>query len=283
VEDRESRPVHAIKRRGIYVLPSMFTLLGLLCGFYSLVSSIQGSYEHAAWGIIVAAIFDMLDGRVARLLNAETAFGAELDSLSDMMSFGVAPAVLVYLWVLVPFGKLGWLAAFLIVAGSALRLARFNVQLASQDKRYFQGLPTPALALMMASGVLFHHAFHAEPTGIIWLVLSIVLAWLLVSNVRFYSGKNIDLKQKRPFAVLVMLLAVVVILVLNPQVVLFPVFLGYCMHGPVLSVWQGQQAARLRLKKRLARARKKQAAEAGMDTQSRQDTNNRHTDKSGKS
>jgi len=256
MESKESRPVHAIKRRGIYILPSMFTLLGLLCGFYSLVSSIQGNYEHAAWGIIGAAIFDMLDGRVARLLNAETAFGAELDSLADMMSFGVAPAVLVYLWALIPYEKLGWLAAFLIVAASALRLARFNVQLASQDKRYFQGLPTPALALMMASGVLFHDSFSVEPTGFIWLVLSIVLAWLLVSNVRFFSGKDIDLKQKRPFAMLVVLMAGVVVLVLDPQTVLFPVFLGYCMHGPVLSVWQGQQTARLRLKKRLARAKK---------------------------
>jgi len=265
VEAKESRPVHTIKRRGIYILPSMFTLLGLLCGFFSLISSIQGNYEYAAWAIIVAAIFDMLDGRVARLLNAETAFGAELDSLADMMSFGVAPAVLVYLWALTAFDKLGWLAAFLIVAGSALRLARFNVQLASQDKKYFQGLPTPALALFMASGVLFHHAFDVEPTQMIWLVMSIILAWLLVSNVRFVSGKDIDLKQKRPFAMLVLLLGGVVLLVLDPQRVLFPVFLAYCMHGPVLSVWQGQQTARLRLKKRLARAKAKQAAKADVD------------------
>ncbi len=262
MEGKESRPVHTIKRRGIYVLPSMFTLLGLLCGFYSLVSAIQGNYEHAAWGIIAAAVFDMLDGRVARLLNAETAFGAELDSLADMMSFGVAPAVLVYLWALTPFEKLGWLAAFLIVAGSALRLARFNVQLASQDKRYFQGLPTPALALLMASGVLFHDAFAVEPSGLIWLVMSIGLAWLLVSNVRFFSGKNIDLKQKRPFAVLVVLLAVVVLLVLDPQRVLFVIFLAYCMHGPFLSIWQGQQHARLRLKKRMARAKRRKQAES---------------------
>ena len=258
MEDTESRPVHTIKRRGIYILPSMFTLLGLLCGFYSLVSSIQGNYEHAAWGIIAAAVFDMLDGRVARLLNAETAFGAELDSLADMMSFGVAPAVLVYLWALTPYDKLGWLAAFLIVAGSALRLARFNVQLASQDKRYFQGLPTPALALMMASGVLFHHSFGVEPVSFIWLILSVILAWLLVSNVRFLSGKDIDLKQRRSFTMLVVLMAGVVVLVLDPQRVLFIVFLAYCIHGPIMSVWQGQQAARLRLKKRLARAKQKE-------------------------
>ncbi len=265
MEDKEIRPVHAIKRRGIYILPSMFTLLGLLCGFFSLVSSIQGSYENAAWGIVAAAVFDMLDGRVARLLNAETAFGAELDSLADMMSFGVAPAVLIYLWALTPYDKLGWLVAFLIVAGSALRLARFNVQLASQDKRYFQGLPTPALALLIASGALFHASFDVEPTSFVWLVLSVALAWLLVSNVRFLSGKDIDLKQKRSFAVLVALVAIVVVLVLDPHRMLFFVFLAYCLHGPFLSVWKGQQNARLRLKKRLARAKAKQSSENGID------------------
>jgi len=259
MEDTKSRPVHTIKRRGIYILPSMFTLLGLLCGFFSLVSSIQGNYESAAWAIIGAAIFDMLDGRVARLLNAETAFGAELDSLADMVSFGVAPAVLVYLWALTPYDKLGWLAAFLIVAGSALRLARFNVQLASQEKRYFQGLPTPALAIFMASGVLFYESFQATPSSGLWLILSIVLAWLLVSNVRFLSGKDIDLKQKRSFAVLVGILAAAVLLVLDPHRVLFFVFLAYCVHGPIMSVWQGQKTARLRLKKRLARAKAKQS------------------------
>ncbi len=257
MENTESRPVHTIKRRGIYILPSMFTLLGLLCGFFSLVSSIQGNYEAAGWAIIVAAIFDMLDGRVARLLNAETAFGAELDSLADMVSFGVAPAVLVYLWALTPYEKLGWLVAFLIVAGSALRLARFNVQLANQDKRYFQGLPTPALALLMASAVLFHKSFGMAPSSGVWLVMSAVLAWLLVSNVRFLSGKDIDLKQKRPFAVLVMVLAGVVLLVLDPHHVLFVVFLTYCAHGPIMSVWQTQKAARSRLAKRLERAKKK--------------------------
>jgi len=271
MEDKESRPVHTIKRRGIYILPSMFTLLGLLCGFYSLVSAIQGNYENAAWGIIGAAIFDMLDGRVARLLNAETAFGAELDSLADMMSFGVAPAVLVYLWALTPYDKLGWLAAFLIVAGSALRLARFNVQLASQDKRYFQGLPTPALAIFMASGVLFYSSFDATPSSVLWLVLSATLAWLLVSNVRFLSGKDIDLKQRRSFAVLVGILGAVVLLVLDPDRVLFFVFFAYCVHGPIMSVWQGQKAARLRLKKRLARAKAKQTSKQSAEQAVKQD------------
>jgi len=252
----EQQPRHT-RRRGIYMLPSMFTILGLLCGFFSLVSSIQGNYEQAAWAIIVAALFDMLDGRVARLLSAETAFGAELDSLADMVDFGVAPAVLVYLWALTTYEKLGWLAAFIIVACSALRLARFNVQLATQDKRYFQGLPTPALALFMASGVLFHASHEIHPVGIIWLLFSIGLAWLLVSNVRFVSGKDVDLKQKRPFAVVTAMLAAIVLLVADPYNVLFAVFLIYCLHGPILSAWQGQKAARFRLKRRRERAKKK--------------------------
>jgi len=250
----QQKSVKKTQRRGIYLLPSMFTLLGLLCGFYALIGAIQGNYEYAAWSIVAAAIFDMLDGRVARLLNAESAFGAELDSLCDMLSFGVAPAVLIYLWALTEYGKLGWLAAFLIVACSALRLARFNVQLASQDKRYFQGLPTPALALFMASVVLFHVSFSLEPTGFIWLILSIALAWLLVSNVRFLSGKDIDLKQKRPFTVVTLMLLGIVFFVVDPYRVLFLVFLVYCLHGPILSVWQTQKAARYRLARRKQRA-----------------------------
>ncbi|MDQ6989151.1 MAG: CDP-diacylglycerol--serine O-phosphatidyltransferase [Mariprofundaceae bacterium] len=250
----EQQPVRKTRRRGIYVLPSVFTILGLLCGFYALIGAIQGDYANAAWAIVAAAVFDMLDGRVARMLDAETAFGAELDSLCDMLSFGVAPAVLVYLWALTSYGKLGWLAAFLIVACSALRLARFNVQLASQDKRYFQGLPTPALALMIASSVLFHDVLALQPVGSLWLVASMVLAWLLVSNVRFVSGKDIDLKKQRRFAVITMLLAVIVMLTAYPELMLFTVFFLYCVHGPVLSVWQGQKAARARLLKRKQRA-----------------------------
>ncbi len=256
----EQQPKYT-RRRGIYMLPSMFTILGLLCGFFALIASIQGDYEAAAWAIVAAAVFDMLDGRVARLLNAETAFGAELDSLCDMLSFGVAPAVLVYLWALTSFGKLGWLAAFLIVACSALRLARFNVQLATQDKRYFQGLPTPALALFMASAVLFHNSFGVAPVGIVWLIASVILAWLLVSNVRFLSGKDIDLKQKRPFTVVIFMLAAIVLLVADPHHVLFIVFFAYCVHGPVLSVWQTQKAARYRLAKRRERAKKNRSSD----------------------
>lgn len=251
----------SMTRRGIYLLPSLFTLMGLFSGFYALIAAVQGRYELAAWAILAAAVFDMMDGRVARLLNAETAFGAELDSLCDMVSFGLAPAVLVYLWALAPLQKFGWLAAFLITACAALRLARFNVQLASQDKRYFQGLPTPATALLLATAVLFHEQGAYQPVAWLWFFISITLAWLMVSGVRFLSGKDVDLKQKRSFAVLVGMLLVIVFVMSDPYKVLFAIMLLYCLHGPMMSAWQHQKATRVRLAKRRARVRKRNATD----------------------
>jgi len=248
-----------IARRGIYVLPSFFTIMGLFSGFYALIAAVQGRFELAAWAILAAAVFDMMDGRVARLLHAETAFGAELDSLCDMVSFGVAPAVLTYLWALTSLGKPGWLAAFLIAACAGLRLARFNVQLSTQDKRYFQGLPTPATALLIATAVLFHEQGDYQPVPWLWFSISVALAWLMVSGVRFVSGKDIDLKKRRPFTVLVGIVLAIVFVMSDPYKVLFGILLFYCLHGPVMSIWQGQRANRYRLARRKARKRKRQA------------------------
>lgn len=243
--------------RGIYLLPSLFTMMGLFAGFYALIAAIQGKYELAAWAIIAAAVFDMLDGRVARLLHAETDFGAELDSLCDMTSFGIAPAVLLYLWSLTTLGKLGWLAAFLIAACSALRLARFNVHHDVQDKKYFQGLPTPATALLIASAVLFHEQGHLDPVPWLWGITGAFLAWLMVSNVRFISGKDIDLKQKRSFAVIVLMLLAMVLIMADPYRILFTVFLAYILHGPMISLWQHRKLAEYRLKRRAKRQKNK--------------------------
>lgn len=244
--------------RGIYILPSLFTTMGLFAGFYSLIASIQGRFELAAWTILVAAAFDMMDGRIARLLHAETAFGAEYDSLCDMLSFGIAPAVLAYLWVLVhlphELHKLAWLAAFLLAACAALRLARFNVQLTGHDKRYFQGLPTPGAALMLATAVLFHEGSGIEPSPWLWFLITIFLAWLMVSRVRFVSGKDIDLKQRRPFGVLLGMLGILVLIMAAPYRVLFLLMLAYCLHGPLMSLWQYRRAARYRLARKKARA-----------------------------
>ncbi len=259
-------------RRGIYLLPSFFTIMGLFAGFYALIAAIQGKHELAAWAILAAAVFDMLDGRVARLLNAETAFGAELDSLCDMVSFGLAPAVLLYLWALEPLHKFGWLAAFLITACAALRLARFNVQLANQDKRYFQGLPTPGTALLIATAVLFHEQggfFHVSgeeierPWPWLWFVVAISLAWLMVSGVRFISGKDLDLKKRHSFTVLLGMLLAIVLIMVDPYKILFAGLLIYCLHGPIMSVWQHQKATRYRLARR--RARRKRATSASKD------------------
>ncbi|MDX8389658.1 MAG: CDP-diacylglycerol--serine O-phosphatidyltransferase [Mariprofundaceae bacterium] len=243
-----------IMQRGIYLLPSLFTTAGLFSGFYALIAAIQGHFEVAAWAIIVAVIFDILDGRVARALHAESSFGAEYDSLCDMVSFGVVPAVLTYLWALTVLEKPGWLAAFMIAACAALRLARFNTQVGHADKRYFQGLPTPATALFIATSILFHTELNLEPLPWLWFVLTISLAWLMVSRVRFVSGKDINLQERHPFAALTLMVAILVFVMINPYITLFVLTLSYCAHGPVMSIWQRQKAIRhriLRRKKRL--------------------------------
>ena len=254
----------AVGKRGVYVLPSLFTSMGLFSGFYSLVASIQGNFELAAWAILAAAVFDMLDGRVARLLHAETEFGAEYDSLCDMLSFGVAPAVLVYLWALINLGsdfhRLAWLGAFFVVACAALRLARFNVKLAEQDKRYLQGLPTPGAALVIATAVVYQVDLHAEPWPWLWLGRSVFLSWLMVSNVRFISGKDVDLKKRRSSGVLIVMVIVIGFLAIDPYRMPFTIMFAYCIHGPMLSLWQKWKLSQYRLKRR---QRKKQTSASG--------------------
>jgi len=250
-----------VAERGVYVLPSLFTTMGLFAGFYSLIASIQGNFETAAWAILAAAVFDMLDGRVARLLHAETDFGAEYDSLCDMLSFGVAPAILVYFWALVNLGtdlhRLSWLGAFFLVACAAIRLARFNVKLEVQDKRYFQGLPTPGAALLIATAVLFHLDAKIEPLPWLWFVLSAFLAWLMVSNVRFISGKDIDLKKRQSSSVLLIMVVLVAFLAVDPYRVPFTIILAYCLHGPLMSLWQNRRLAEARKKRKLRRKARK--------------------------
>lgn len=250
--------------RGVYVLPSLFTTMGLFCGFYSLIATIQGRFELAAWAIIAAAVFDMLDGRVARLLHAETSFGAEYDSLCDMLSFGIAPAVLVYMWGLLGLGpdlhKLAWLGGFFVVAGAALRLARFNVRHDVQDKRYFQGLPTPAVAMFVATAVLYYHETRIDPQPWLWFFLSVSLSWLMVSNVRYISGKEIDLKERRSSSLLIAMVTVIGLFALTPYRAPFVVMFAYCLHGPLLSMWQHRRLAQYRLARK---RRKKQGSAAG--------------------
>jgi len=259
-----------VARRGVYLLPSLFATMGLFAGFYALIVAFQGRLDLGAWAIMVAAIFDMLDGRVARLLHAETTFGAEYDSLCDMLSFGVAPAVLLYMWALVNLGpdlhKLAWLGAFFLVAGAAIRLARFNVQHEHQDNRYFQGLPTPGVALLIATAVLYHVDARIEPWPWLWFVLSLFMAWLMVSNVRFISGKDVDLKERRSTGVLVGMILVIGLIAVDPYRFPFGVLFVYCMHGPILSLWQNRRLTQYRQQRKLRRKPQQSDSEEGGDT-----------------
>ncbi len=227
-----------IRRRGIYLLPNLFTTGALFSGFYAITSAMDNRFETAAIAIFVAMILDGLDGRVARLTNTQSEFGAQYDSLSDMVSFGAAPALVMYLWAFTSFGKLGLFAAFVHMAGGALRLARFNTQLTSADKRYFQGLPSPAAAAILA-GFLWLSLDHAYPVEIvkyIALVLTILTGLLMVSNFRYSSFKEIDLKGKVPFFVAIAVMLAIAIIMAQPQTLLFLLFLAYAISGPVITL-----------------------------------------------
>ncbi len=230
-------------RRGIYLLPNLFTTATLFAGFYAILAAIKGHFEPAAIAIFVAMLMDGIDGRVARLTNTQTAFGAEYDSLSDLVAFGLAPALVVYLWALGDLGKIGWLAAFIYTAGTALRLARFNTQLGIADKRYFQGLPSPSAAAIMGGGVWIGATWGISGEDVKWLacLVSIVVGLLMVSNFRYNSFKEINFHGRVPFvfAVVVMLLFAVVFW--HPPLILFAIFSGYAVSGPVLTVVQLRQ------------------------------------------
>jgi CDP-diacylglycerol--serine O-phosphatidyltransferase len=240
-------------RRGIYWLPNMFTIMALFAGFYAIVQAMGGRYEEAAVAIFVAMVLDGMDGRVARLTHTQSAFGAELDSLSDMVSFGVAPALVVYHWALSDFAasksvtllgpwltaRLGWIAAFVYCACAALRLARFNTTLDVVDKRFFQGLPSPAAASLIAGLVWAMEQNQIERTDIRWLAwgLTMFAGLSMVSNFKFYSGKDINLRKSVPFsAVVAIAMGLVVIIVFAstlPQI-LFLLFTSYALSGYVL-------------------------------------------------
>ncbi|AZR82597.1 MULTISPECIES: CDP-diacylglycerol--serine O-phosphatidyltransferase [Piscirickettsiaceae] len=234
--------------KGIYLLPNLMTTLALFAGFYAVIAGMNGQFELGAIAIFVAMIFDGLDGRVARMTNSCSAFGAEYDSLADMVSFGLAPALLVYQWALQDFGKLGWLIAFIFTVGAALRLARFNTQVGIADKRYFQGLPSPAAAALLAGFVWMIETNHIE-TGLeslAVLLLTLVAGLMMVSNIRFSSFKELNLKDKVPFVTLLVVVLVFVVITLKPAMILFILFFGYTLSGPVMTLKQLQQKRALR-------------------------------------
>ena len=237
-EDKKSR-----RSRGIYLLPNLFTTAGLFAGFFAIISAVEAHFANAAIAIFIAMIMDGLDGRVARMTHTESDFGAEYDSMADMVSFGLAPALLIHQWALTSFGKIGWLAAFVFTAGAALRLARFNTQVGIADKRYFQGLASPAAAALIAGLVWLgvDLGWEGADKKVIAALVSFSAGVLMVSNVRYHSFKQFDLRGKVPFIVLVAVMLVFAVIYLHPPVVLFSIFFVYAVSGPVLTLRQLQQ------------------------------------------
>ncbi|RRJ83466.1 CDP-diacylglycerol--serine O-phosphatidyltransferase [Aestuariirhabdus litorea] len=228
-----------VQHRGIYLLPNLFTTAALFCGFYAVIAAMKGAFEPAAISIFVAMVLDGLDGRVARLTNTQSAFGAEYDSLSDMVSFGVAPAVVAYSWALEDLGKLGWVVAFIYAAGAALRLARFNTQISSADKRFFTGLPSPAAAAVVAGMVWSFSEYggdHSLWFSLMAMIVTAAAGVMMVTNIRFHSFKDLDLKGRVPFVFILVVVLVFAVVAYDPPRVLWVVFLGYTISGPVMAV-----------------------------------------------
>lgn len=226
-------------KKGIYILPNSLTLCGMFFGFFSILSAIKGNFVHAAWSIMIADVFDGLDGWVARLTNSTTKFGIELDSLSDLIAFGVAPSILVYRWSIAPFGRIGLAAAFLFTACGALRLARYNIQMGSTESKAFTGMPIPGAASVLAAVVLFHHDMWdgIPEKNILMLVLTIMLSILMVSTLRFHGLKEINFKRRKPFWILVAMVVVFGAIVIHPPVALFAFAMIYLVWGIVENIY----------------------------------------------
>lgn len=225
-------------KKGIYILPNMLTLVGMFFGFLSIVATMKGNYIHAAWAIVIANIFDGLDGFVARATGASSRFGVELDSLSDLIAFGAAPAVLLYRWTLQDFGRLGWAFSFFFLACGALRLARFNVQTIPGQSKAFTGMPIPAAATIMASIVIFHYQFHDHPPekSIPVLILTGITSFLMVSTLRFHGLKEINLRSRRPLWFLLGFILIMLVIVIHPPVALFVFAMAYLVTGIIENI-----------------------------------------------
>jgi CDP-diacylglycerol--serine O-phosphatidyltransferase len=239
VEDEAVEKPKSRLGRGIYLLPNLFTTASLFSGFYAIVAAMNGRFDNAAVAIFVSMVLDGLDGRVARMTNTQSAFGAEYDSLVDMVAFGVAPALVAFSFSLHSLGNLGWIATFIYVAGAALRLARFNTQIGTVSKRYFVGLPSPSAAAVVAGFVWAMH--QASPSSGLTLLTMVIVAgagMLMVSNVLYYSFKELDMKRRVPFAALLGMVLVFAVIALEPSIVLFVGFVIYAISGPFNSFWR---------------------------------------------
>lgn len=243
LDEVDDSPTVRRRRKGIFILPNLFTLAALFGGFYGIVMAMNGQFEQSAIGIFCAMVLDSLDGRVARMTNTQSAFGEQMDSLSDMVSFGAAPALIVYEWALKGLGKWGWIAAFVYCSCAALRLARFNTNIAVVDKRFFQGLPSPAAAALVI-GLIWvvtdlDPALRAEP-WMVWLAFAFTLyaGLTMVTNIPFYSFKDISFRRTVPFIVIVAIALGIAVVTIHPPVVLFGVFVVYGVSGYGVYVWK---------------------------------------------
>lgn len=235
-------PKPRLRSKGIYLLPNAFTTAALFCGFFAIVNAMNHQFEIAAIAIFASLVLDGMDGRVARMTNTQSAFGEQYDSLADMVSFGVAPALVAYEWALKDLGKWGWLAAFTYCAGAALRLARFNVNTAVVDKKFFQGLPSPAAGSLMAGFIWLadDNKIPVRDTTIPWIAffIAVYAGLTMVSNARFYSGKALDVRYRVPFGVMVLMILSFVLISSNPPLTLFGLFVIYSISGYVIWAWE---------------------------------------------
>lgn len=244
--DFEVEEIHPQKPRlrskSIYLLPNAFTTAALFCGFFAIVNAMNHQFEVAAIAIFASLVLDGMDGRVARMTNTQSAFGEQYDSLADMVSFGVAPALVAYEWALKDLGKWGWLAAFTYCAGAALRLARFNVNTGVVDKKFFQGLPSPAAGALIAGFIWLadDNKIPVRDTAIPWITffLAVYAGLTMVSNARFYSGKALDVRYRVPFGVMILMILTFVLISSNPPLTLFGVFVFYSISGYVIWAWE---------------------------------------------
>jgi CDP-diacylglycerol--serine O-phosphatidyltransferase len=235
---RRKKPRDKKRFRGIYILPNLITTGSLFAGFYAIIEAIHGNFEVAALAVLVSLVLDGLDGRVARMTHSASNFGVQYDSLADLVAFGVAPALIVYFWALQPYGRYGWVAAFLFVVCGALRLARFNVQIGEIDPRYFNGLPIPAAATMVAMTILMYHELgewastrHGVIVGMIY-----ILSFLMVSNIKYYSFKKFELFQRKPFPVLVAAVLLFLVIAVEPKIMGCLAMASYVISGPLLTL-----------------------------------------------
>ena len=228
------------RRKGIYILPNLFTLAALFGGFYAIVMAMNSQFDLAAVGVFCAMVLDSLDGRVARMTNTQSAFGEQMDSLSDMVSFGAAPALIAYEWALKGLGRWGWVAAFVYCACTALRLARFNVNTGVVDKRYFQGLPSPAAAAVVAGFIWVMNDIGVHGSELPWVMFAISLyaGLTMVTNVPFYSFKDVHMKKSVPFAAIVLIALAIAVINIHPSIVLFAMFVIYGLSGYAVYAWR---------------------------------------------